>query len=68
MPKIKTLCRTSKIAMENSHSSNNYRRGCRYALHHKENLPLTFSNPKKLSSTLKTRQGKLNFRGKGCEN
>lgn len=56
MPKIKTLCRTSKIAMENSHSSNNYRRGCRNALHHKENLPLMSNNPKKLSSTLKTRQ------------
>lgn len=55
MAKIKTLRRTSKSALEYSHS---FKYTCRRrkSLSHKEKVPLAFSNPKQRSSTLKTRQ------------
>lgn len=65
MPKIKTIRKTSKSALEQSRYINNRCRR-RNGLSHKENLPLTFCSPKQHFSTLKTRQGKSNFRGKDC--
>lgn len=55
MPKIKTIRKTSKSALEQSRYINNRCRR-RNGLSHKENLPLTFCSPKQHFSTLKTRQ------------
>lgn len=60
MSKIKTLRRTSKNGLEHSPSFS-YTCRRRNGLSHKEKVPLTLSNPKQRSSTLKKREGKLEF-------
>nr|XP_019919810.2 uncharacterized protein LOC105320676 isoform X1 [Crassostrea gigas]XP_034312431.1 uncharacterized protein LOC105320676 isoform X1 [Crassostrea gigas]XP_034312432.1 uncharacterized protein LOC105320676 isoform X1 [Crassostrea gigas] len=55
MPKIKTLRRTSRNALEHSPSFN-YACRRRNGLSNKQNLPLTFCNPKQRLSTLKMRR------------
>lgn len=71
MPKVKKLHRTSKNALEHSLSINHTCRR-RNGLSHKENLPLTFSNPKQSFSALNMRQGQTfsygDFEQKGNSN